>query len=68
MNLMKYRFGKENIKKYQGNISRQNISNKLMILGSDRKKKNRGKKPCLKRIRGFDTGEEVGGSRHSLAR
>ena len=27
-----------------------------------------GKRSCLKRIRGYDTEEEKGGSRHSFAR
>ena len=51
---------------YQGNISRKNISNKLMILGSD--KKNGGKRSCLKRISSYNTGEEGGGTGHSYAK
>ena len=38
-----------------------------MVLWSDRKK-NSGKGSCLKRIRGYNTGEEGGGSRHSFAK
>ena len=47
------------------------MSNKLMILRSDRKKQwnsaGRQKKVMPERIRGYDTGEEGGGSRHSFA-
>ena len=54
----------KNIKEiYQGKIYQTN-----WWYSGVTEKKNRGKKQCLKRIRGFDTGKEVGGSRHSLAR
>ena len=64
---MKYRFGKENIKKYieeiyQGKIYQINWWYSSVI------ERKEGKRSYLKRIRGFDTGEGVGGSRHSLAR
>ena len=48
------------------------MSNKLMIFESSRKKGGvllfGGKKSCLKRIRGYDTGKEGGGSSHSFAK
>ena len=49
---MKYRFGKENIKKYIEEIYQgKNISNKLMVLESDRKK--RRKKVIPEKNQGF---------------
>ena len=47
-------------------LARKNISGKLMIFGSGRQ--NGGKRSCLKRISGYDTGKEGGVSRHSFAR
>ena len=48
------------------------MSNKLMIPKSDRKKGRVlsfcGKRSCLKRITGYDTGKERGGSSHSFAK
>ena len=48
------------------------MSNKLMIFESNRKKGRvlsfGGKRSCLKRIRGCDTGKEGGGSSHSFAK
>ena len=46
-------------------LARKDISNKLMIFGSDRKSSRI--RSSLKRIRGYNTGKEGGGSRHSLA-
>ena len=49
----------------------KDVSNKLMVFMSERKK-NSGiplfnvKRLCLKIVRGCDTGEEGGGSRHSF--
>ena len=46
--------------------------NKLMILKSKRKTGGvlsfGGKRSCLKRIRGYNTGKDEGGSRHSFAK
>ena len=46
------------------------MSNRLMIIESNRKKGGvlslGGKRSCLKRIRGYDTGKEGGGSSHSF--
>ena len=66
-NGVKYRFGKKNIKKYIKEIHQGKIyqTNKWY---SGVTVKNGGKKSCLKRIRGYYTGECVGGSRYSLAR
>ena len=52
-------------------LVRQDIPNKLMIFGSN-KKNNRippfpKKRSCLKRIKGYNTRENGGGSRHSLS-
>ena len=48
------------------------MSNKLMIFKSNRKKGGAlsfgSKRSCLKRIRGYDTGKEGGGSSHSFAK
>ena len=48
------------------------MSNKLMIFKSNRKKgavlSFSGKRSCLKRIRGYDTGKEGGGSSHFFAK
>ena len=48
------------------------MSNKLMIFESSRKKGGillfGGKKSCLKRIRGYDTGKEGAGRRYSFAK
>ena len=48
------------------------MTKKLMIFESNRKKSGvlsfGGKWPCLKRIRGYDTGKEGGGSSHSFAK
>ena len=53
-------------------FARKHMSNKLMIFGSSRKKGGilpfGGKRSCLKRIRGYDTGKEAGGSRYSFAK
>ena len=47
------------------------MSNKLIIFGGNRKKGGvptlSGKRSCLKRIKGYDTGQGGGGSRHSFA-
>ena len=61
MDLMiwKYRFAKD-------------MSNKLMTFESNRKIGGvplfGRKKSCLKRIRGYDTGKDGGGSRHSFTK
>ena len=48
------------------------MSNKLMVFESNRKKGGvlsfGGKWSCLKRIRGYNTGKEGGGSSHSFAK
>ena len=48
------------------------MSNKLMIFKSKRKKGGvlsvGGKRSCLKRIGGYDTGKGGGGSSHSFAK
>ena len=48
------------------------MSNKLMIFRSNRKNDRilpfRGKRSCLKRIRGYKTGKEGGGSVYSFAK
>ena len=48
------------------------MSNKLMTFESNRKIGGvplfGRKKSCLKRIRGYDTGKEGGGSRHSFTK
>ena len=48
------------------------MSNKLMIFKSSRKKVGvllfEGKRSCLKRIRGYDTGKQGDGSSHSFAK
>ena len=70
---MEYRFGKENISK---NIStkyiKENQLNKLMILGSERKKQQnstiRQNRSCLKRVRVYDTGKEGARSGHYVAK
>ena len=41
-------------------MARKDISNKLMIFDNDKKKTFDGKTSYLKRIRGYDTGEEGG--------
>ena len=50
----------------------KDMSNKLMIFESSRNKGGvpsfGGKRSCLKRIRGYDTGKEGGRSRHSFAK
>ena len=55
----KYRFAKD-------------LSNKLMTFGSNRKMGGVlsfvRKRPFLKRIRGYNTGENGGGSRHSFTK
>ena len=47
-------------------MARKDISNKLMIYRSDRQERQNGavwgKNLCLKRIKGYDSGEEGGGS------
>ena len=66
--MAKNRFDKETISK---NISRKyirkNILNKLMILGTERKKRQK-KVMSEKNIRGYTTGEEGCGSKLSFAR
>ena len=54
--------------KISKNISTKYIKEKNIKQINDTRKKNGRKKSYLKRIRNFDTGVEVGGSRHSLAR
>ena len=54
---MKYRFVKENIKKYIKEINQEKIYQITWWYSRVIEKKD-----------GFDTGEGVGGSRHSLAR
>ena len=53
-------------------FTRKDIPNNLMIFGSDKNNGGippfGGKRSCLKRIRGYNAGEEGGGSRHSFAR
>ena len=53
------------------NISRKNISNKLMIFESDRKKWQSSaswqKKVMSEKIKGYNIGEEGVGSRYSFA-
>ena len=53
-------------------LPRKDISKKLMIFGSDRKNDGIlffvGKRSCLKKIRGYNTEEDGGGSRYSFAR
>ena len=48
------------------------MSNKLMIFKSNRKTGGvpsfGGKRSCLKRIRGYNTGKDEGRSRHSFAK
>ena len=48
------------------------MSNKLMTFESNRKiggvPSFGGKRSCLKRIRGYDTGKDGGGSRHCFAK
>ena len=56
--------------KYRFEI-RKDMSNKLVIFESNRKKGgvlSFGGKRCLKRIRGYNTGKEGGGSSHSFAK
>ena len=52
-------------------LARNHILNKLMMFGSERKNNKilqfGGKRSSLKRIKGFGTREEGGGSRHSYA-
>ena len=59
MDLMVWRFAKD-------------MSNKLMIFKSNRKTGGvpsfGGKRSCLKRIRGYNTGKDEGRSRHSFAK
>ena len=43
-------------------LAKKGTSNKLLIFGNDRIRS------CLKRIWGYDTGEEEVGSRQSIAR
>ena len=56
---MKYRFAKD-------------MSNKLMAFGSNRKMGGvlsfGGERSCLKRIGGYNTGKDGGGSRHSFTK
>ena len=51
-------------------LARKDMSNKLMIYRSNRKKRqnsaSRQKGSYLKRIRGYNTGKEGGESRHSF--
>ena len=55
--IQKYRFGKERYIKQINDIWEwQKITAEFS-----------GKKPCLKRIGGYNTGEERGGSRHCFA-
>ena len=53
-------------------LGRKDISNKLMTLGSDRKKSSiplfNIKRSCLKKISSHDTEKEESGSRHCVAR
>ena len=48
------------------------MSNKFMIFGSNRKNGGillfGGKRSCLKRSRGYNTGKEGGGGRNSFAK
>ena len=53
-------------------LIRKDMSNKLMIFGSSRKEGGvpmfGGKRSCLKRSKGYNTGKEGHGSRHSFTK
>ena len=53
-------------------FARKDISNKLIIFGSDRKIRRNSavwrKKFMSEKIRNYDTGKEGGGSRHSFGK
>ena len=58
--IWKYRFGKERYIKEINDIWEWLKRAGIPLFG--------GYRSCLKKIRGYDTGEEEGGSRHSFAR
>ena len=52
-------------------LARKDMSNKLMVFKGNRKGEILllgGKRSCLKRVRGYNTGEEEGGSRYYFAK